>query len=128
MGHPRGLECDLFDLVGGFQSTLNRSRVRQLDVRDQVALVLHGNEARGDAGKSEPCKADKTDVDEQHDGAETEAPADSVAVKVSGPVEEPVETVEESSQQLVYRSDQEPPQRTAGDRPREEEDGVRPER
>ena len=57
---------------------------------DQVALVLDRDEPGGDAGKAKARQPEQADVDQEHDGAEAEAPAHGLAVGLRRPLEEPV--------------------------------------
>ena len=64
-----------------------------------------GMKPAGDAGEAEARQADQADVDQQHDGAEAEAPAHDLAVGPRRPVEDPVEAAEEDAQDPVHRAD-----------------------
>ena len=91
-----------------FDRALQRGRVGQLDVDHQPALVLGGDEPRGDAGEAEARQADQADVDQEHDRAQAEAPAHGLSVGSRRPLEDPVEAPEETAQYPVHRPDQEP--------------------
>ena len=54
-------------VVDHLDRALQRGRVGQLDVDDQVALVLDGDEPAGDAGEAEARQAEQADVDQEHD-------------------------------------------------------------
>ena len=128
MGDAGRLPGDLPDLLHHFDRALQRGRVGQLNVDDQAALVLAGDEPRGDAGEAEARQADQADVDQEHDRAEAEGPAHDPPVDVGRPIEDPVEAPEELAEDPVHRPDEEPPEHPAGDRAGEEEDEVDPPR
>src|SRR5262249_11392088 len=66
VGNSRRLQGNLFDRVGYFDRALQRSRIGQLDVRHQVALVLDGNEPAWDAVEAQERQTDQADVDEEY--------------------------------------------------------------
>ncbi len=111
MGNAGRLEGNLFDRLGHLERALQRGRIGQLDVHHEVALVLEGDEAAGDAGEAEARQADQADGDQQHDGAEAEAPAHGLAVGLGRPFKDPVEAMEETAQCPVHWADNEPAER-----------------
>ena len=84
---PGRLQGDLFDLRGRLDRALQRGRVGQLDVGDQVALVLDRDEPGGDAGHAEARQSEQADVDQEHDRAEAEAPAHGLAIGLRRPAQ-----------------------------------------
>ena len=128
VSNPGRLQGDLLGCPGHLGRALQRGRVGQLDVGQQIALVLRGNEAAGNAREAEARQADQADVDQENDRAEAERPADGLAVGSCRPLKDPVEAPEEMAQCPVHRPDQEPPERPPGDRAGEEEDEVHPPR
>ena len=125
---PGRLQGDPLDLRGRLGRALQRGGIRQLDVRDQVALVLDRDEPGGDAGHAEGRQAEQADVDQEHDRAQAEAPAHGLAIGPGRPIEGPVEGPEEPAQGPVHRPDDEPPERPAGDGAGEEQGEVDPPR
>ena len=89
------LEADLFDLGDRFDRPLQRGRVGQLDVGDQVALVLDRDEPGGDAGHAEARQSEQADIDHEHDRAQAKAPAYGLAIGLRHPAKERVEGAEE---------------------------------
>src|SRR5262249_9493890 len=94
VSNPGRLQSNLLDRVGYVDGAFQRGRIGQLDVRHQVALVLDGHEPSGDAGEAPARQTDQTDVDEEHDRAEAEAPAHGLAVRLRRSLEDPVEAAE----------------------------------
>src|SRR5262249_8560444 len=90
--------------------------------RHQVALILDGDEAAGDAGEAKARQPEQANVDQEHNDAEAEAPAHGLAVNVRRPLEDPVEGAEENIQYPVHRTDQEPAQRPSRERAWKEQD------
>ncbi len=121
MGNTGCIEGDLFDLRGHLDSALQRGGVGQLDVHQQVAPVLDGDEPAGDAGEADARQTDQGGVDKEHDDAEAEAPA-SRAVGLCRPFEGPVEAAEETAQGPVHRVNQEPAQHPSHERARKEKE------
>ena len=77
------------DALDDLDRALERGRVGQLDVDDQAALVLDGDEAGGNAGEAEARQADQADIDQEHDRAQAEGPAHDAAVDVRSPRRRP---------------------------------------
>ena len=85
------------------------ARVGQLDVDEQIALVLGGDEAgRGRWPRRQPGQPEQAAVDHQHDHAQAQQLPDRPAVGGGDAVEEAVEAPEEPAQHGVHRADEEP--------------------
>src|SRR5437762_13948391 len=96
MGNSGSLQGDLLDRLGHLDGALQRGGIRQLDVRQQIALVLNGDETTGDAREAEACQTDQADVDHEDDDAEAEAPTHGLAVALRRALKDPVEAPEET--------------------------------
>ena len=84
------------------------ARVRQLDVDEQIALILRGDEAGRRARHPPPGQPEQAAVDHQHDHAEAQQLPDRPAVGGGDAVEDAVETPEEPAQHGVDGADEEP--------------------
>ena len=128
VGDARLGRRDLLNAVHHGHRPLQRRRVGQLDVDDQIALVLAGDEAAGQDEEAVDRRGEQGRVEQQHDAAEAEVPAHQPGVDAGYGVEENVEAAEDPAEQPVDRPDNQPAERRADHGPRQEEGGVKPPR
>ena len=80
---------------------LDRGRVGQLDVDQQVALVLRRDEPGRGAGEAAVGQVEQAAVDQQHQHADPQQPADDPGVHARRALEAGVEQPEEPAQEPV---------------------------
>ena len=89
----------LFDASHGVLGAAERSRVRQLQVDQQIALVLGGNESLGRLRETAIGQHQQSAIDHQHQQADLDQPADAPGVDVRAEVESHVERAKEPAEQ-----------------------------
>ena len=99
VGDARLFAGDLAHLADDLVGAVERRAVGKLRVENQIALVLLGNEADRHGLEAEVGQTHQAAVDQQHNHADAQQPADHPAVDVDRDVEEPVEPAEECAEQ-----------------------------
>src|SRR4029077_20566208 len=95
VGRAGCLQSDFCDGVADLDRALQRGRIRQLNVGEEVALVLDRDEAARNAAEAQTRQTEQTNIAQEHDRAQADAPAHSLAVELRGLIEETVESTEE---------------------------------
>ncbi len=108
VGHAGDGAGNFVDFGQDFIGPLHRGAVRQLDVDEQIALILHGDEAGRRARHPPPGQPEQTEVDHQNNHAQAQHLPDRPAVGRRDAIEEAVETPEEPAQHGIDGSDKEP--------------------
>ena len=111
---------DPLDLRQHGRGALHAGGVGQLDVDQQIALVLIGDEALGRRRHVAVRQEQQPAVQQQHDHAHAQQAANRPAVQLRDLGENPVEAPEERAEHEIDRPDDEPAEHPAGERPGQE--------
>ena len=99
--HARGLEQDVLDFFRGGGGLLERGGAGELDDAKEVALVLLGDEGRGELRADEPARGAEADEDDHGDGDLADEAAADGFVALRGGAEDVVEALEERAERAA---------------------------
>ena len=104
---------DLLDAGHDALSPLDRCRIRQLHIEEQIAFILLGDEPRGRVVELPVSQHQETCVEQKHDRADAQHAAHNAAIDRDHAVEQAVEAPEEPAQDSVDRADDQQADRSA---------------
>ena len=107
---------DLLDAGHDALSALDRCRIRQLHIEEQIAFILLGDEPRGRVVELPVSQYQETGIEQKHDRADAQHAAHNAAIDRDHPIEQAVEAPEEPAQDSVHRADDQQADRSAQQR------------